>query len=63
MRSLERLFNCQELMDSIANYIINVHWNPQVKNQSYLWSAVSYVWSSAGDNKKDMLIHRTTEMI
>ena len=66
LRCLERIFNSQELMNALDTNIVSRHWQKQVdqkKQQSTLWSAVAGYWNAGVDSKREMLVHRCTEMV
>ena len=53
-------------MDSLSKHVVWRHWQKQEdqkKNQSYLWTAVAGAWNQGQTMQRDMLIHKTSEMI
>ena len=63
LRSLERLFNSEVLLSSMRDNVILKHWSKSEKKSSSMWSLVSGYLNQDSQMKRDMLIHRCTEMI
>lgn len=66
LRCMERIFNSEELMQALNTNIINQHWvspTEQTAQQGTMWSMVAGYWNAKTDSKREMLIHRCTEMV